>query len=418
MSPFDRYSTRETLQHPWVAGGGAAKDEPAFPAAVEAPLDTVLEMMRRFNAQERWRRAAQVSLALAKFRRAGAARARARMSGRGTGRLGSLRDERASLSSRCGVLTGDADRRGATVGFGGGGVATSAGMHSEGLLSSSWAEPSLGRAGRSSRKESQPLRASDERSPGHGGAGGHHPSLGEIGRAHSSVQIGTRHSSGTSPSPETASGPSRDGWRAGADTGGGRAQGVGWDVAECEGVQSSRQLGSHSTGSPQSSRDTGRVHRVSTSPNLSRRHSGLTIVDAASPGLSGGEGEAHRQVNSPGSVQSPAQGDGAGGPPRQMRSPSAELLAAGVDRMRLTRVRRSGSGLLGPGSAALARAESSSRSREATRPRDNNAAPREPAGGLTSETGARRPVPQALTKPPAFPDEQMARSRSRRSLVP
>jgi serine/threonine protein kinase len=46
--PMQRYTTRETLQHPWVTG---ADD---FAGSFNS-LDTVHEMMRRFNAERRWR---------------------------------------------------------------------------------------------------------------------------------------------------------------------------------------------------------------------------------------------------------------------------------------------------------------------------------------------------------------------------
>ena len=86
LSPIDRYSTHETLQHPWLNGGGVnvtdGREEATLAGGVagvvEAPLDTVIEMMRRFNAQERWRRAALAVLAVVRLRRHGAAVARAR----------------------------------------------------------------------------------------------------------------------------------------------------------------------------------------------------------------------------------------------------------------------------------------------------------------------------------------------------
>jgi len=80
MTPMDRYSTRETLQHPWVAAvdgdGEVYRQEGGGARRRSRDLDTVLEMMRRFNAQERWRRAAVAVFALATFRAAGARRAR------------------------------------------------------------------------------------------------------------------------------------------------------------------------------------------------------------------------------------------------------------------------------------------------------------------------------------------------------
>jgi len=48
-NPMQRYTTRETLQHPWVTGGEDL--ETSYNS-----LDTVHEMMRRFNAERRWRR--------------------------------------------------------------------------------------------------------------------------------------------------------------------------------------------------------------------------------------------------------------------------------------------------------------------------------------------------------------------------
>ncbi len=72
LEPMKRYSTRETLQHPWVTGGQAAADSEGLeelslglseesseismpPVCVQSSLDTVHEMMRRFNAERRLR---------------------------------------------------------------------------------------------------------------------------------------------------------------------------------------------------------------------------------------------------------------------------------------------------------------------------------------------------------------------------
>lgn len=433
MSPLDRYSTRETLQHPWVAGRGPVSDQPAFPALAEASLDTVLEMMCRFNAQERWRRVALVLVAVAKFRRAGAARAR--RSGRGAGREGGgargvgLLEGRAvqPTNSDSRAPSADAEWRGAAVGFGGGGDAGhDCGMHTKELLPGTWAEPSPRCANRPGKKKSQQLRASDERPAGHVCAGGYGSGgpggVCELGRARSSVQLGTRYSPSPSPSPEARRVPSRDGWRTGADTVGGRPHGAGWDGAGHELAPSIRQLGttscSHpqSTGSPQHSRNPA-LTRLLAPPHIARRHSSVAGAGNASSGAatsSGGEGEPYLQASSPCGGRPMTPSDGANGPTRQKTSPSVELLTAGVGRVHLARVRRSGSSVLGPGSAALSRAESSSRSCELPRPRDNNTDTRESIlTGRSSEAGTGSPI---RAKSPAFLDERMARSRSRQSL--
>jgi len=77
LAPMERYSTRETLQHPWlIAAGEAAGDEQSDRSSAEQPyadhldLDTVHEMMRRFNAERRLRRAGLVVMACSRFRRA------------------------------------------------------------------------------------------------------------------------------------------------------------------------------------------------------------------------------------------------------------------------------------------------------------------------------------------------------------
>ena len=95
LAPMERYSTRETLQHPWIvstgqeddgAGGGADGDgaggadggavgstdgngrRRSSVTSVES-LDTVHEMMRRFNAERRLRRAFWVVVACGRFER-------------------------------------------------------------------------------------------------------------------------------------------------------------------------------------------------------------------------------------------------------------------------------------------------------------------------------------------------------------
>ena len=62
---------RETLQHPWIVGAGeaAGAEEEEGPPPVES-LDTVHEMMRRFNAERRLRRAFWVVVACGRFQRA------------------------------------------------------------------------------------------------------------------------------------------------------------------------------------------------------------------------------------------------------------------------------------------------------------------------------------------------------------
>ena len=95
LAPMERYSTRETLQHPWIVSAGQ-DDNDAHGAdggdrdscrgsdegidgngrrrssAASRPsesLDTVHEMMRRFNAERRLRRAFWVVVACGRFER-------------------------------------------------------------------------------------------------------------------------------------------------------------------------------------------------------------------------------------------------------------------------------------------------------------------------------------------------------------
>ena len=74
-APMERYTTRETLQHPWLVGEdeGDEGDEGARQSTRSCEsLDTVHEMMRRFNAERRLRRAFWVVVACNRFARAGA----------------------------------------------------------------------------------------------------------------------------------------------------------------------------------------------------------------------------------------------------------------------------------------------------------------------------------------------------------
>jgi hypothetical protein len=78
LQPMERYSARETLQHPWLQGGEAGtgaehsgEEGGGHGEPVQHSLDTVHEMMRRFNAERRWRRAGRVVIACRRFRRAG-----------------------------------------------------------------------------------------------------------------------------------------------------------------------------------------------------------------------------------------------------------------------------------------------------------------------------------------------------------
>ena len=76
LAPMERYTTRETLQHPWLVeeaegDGGGGEGESSRVSARES-LDTVHEMMRRFNAERRLRRAFWVVVACNRFARAGA----------------------------------------------------------------------------------------------------------------------------------------------------------------------------------------------------------------------------------------------------------------------------------------------------------------------------------------------------------
>ena len=77
LAPMERYSTRETLQHPWIVGeaeGDGAGDEGQSQRDPRESLDTVHEMMRRFNAERRLRRAFWVVVACQRFACAGAER--------------------------------------------------------------------------------------------------------------------------------------------------------------------------------------------------------------------------------------------------------------------------------------------------------------------------------------------------------
>ena len=82
VEPMERYSTRETLQHPWLraAAADADADADADGGAADADgggevrldnLDTVHEMMRHFIAERRLRKAINVVIACGRFRRAG-----------------------------------------------------------------------------------------------------------------------------------------------------------------------------------------------------------------------------------------------------------------------------------------------------------------------------------------------------------
>ena len=74
LEPMERYSTRETLQHPWLRDDAAAgEDGPTDLTDVDPEsLGTVHEMMRRFIAAQRFKRAVLVVIACSRFRRAGA----------------------------------------------------------------------------------------------------------------------------------------------------------------------------------------------------------------------------------------------------------------------------------------------------------------------------------------------------------
>ena len=75
LEPMERYSTRETLQHPWLAehhDGAHGDDGPTDLTDVDPDsLGTVHEMMRRFIAEERLKKAVLVVIACGRFRRAG-----------------------------------------------------------------------------------------------------------------------------------------------------------------------------------------------------------------------------------------------------------------------------------------------------------------------------------------------------------
>ena len=77
---MERYTTRETMQHPWLVGeaegdsfnAGDEGSRQSQRVSGRDSLDTVHEMMRRFNAERRLRRAFWVVVACHRFARAGA----------------------------------------------------------------------------------------------------------------------------------------------------------------------------------------------------------------------------------------------------------------------------------------------------------------------------------------------------------
>ena len=89
LAPMERYSTRETLQHPWIVSAGQEDDGACgadgdggdgdgaadgngrrrWSLTSTESLDTVHEMMRRFNAERRLRRAFWVVVACGRFER-------------------------------------------------------------------------------------------------------------------------------------------------------------------------------------------------------------------------------------------------------------------------------------------------------------------------------------------------------------
>ena len=73
LEPMERYSTRETLQHPWMADDGELGEGVADLTEVDPEsLGTVHEMMRRFIAARRLKRAMLVVVACGRFQRAAA----------------------------------------------------------------------------------------------------------------------------------------------------------------------------------------------------------------------------------------------------------------------------------------------------------------------------------------------------------
>jgi len=68
LEPMERYSTREALQHPWLDPDAVDEGDDAAP--IES-LNTVHEMMRRFNAERRLKRVGFAVIACGRFRRAG-----------------------------------------------------------------------------------------------------------------------------------------------------------------------------------------------------------------------------------------------------------------------------------------------------------------------------------------------------------
>ena len=74
LEPMERYSTRETLQHPWFSGDEIEEAADLAEAGSDA-LATVHEMMRSFIAARRLKRAGFVVIACSRFRRAAGGRA-------------------------------------------------------------------------------------------------------------------------------------------------------------------------------------------------------------------------------------------------------------------------------------------------------------------------------------------------------
>ena len=71
LAPMERYSTRETLQHPWLNDAVGECGEEGGGGEVPESLHTVHEMMRRFNAEQKLKRVFLTVLAVGRFRRAG-----------------------------------------------------------------------------------------------------------------------------------------------------------------------------------------------------------------------------------------------------------------------------------------------------------------------------------------------------------
>lgn len=78
LEPMERYSTREALQHPWLCEAGSVTPPDIGEVQLDQ-LDTVHEMLRKFNAERRLRRAVHAVLACIWLQRAAQEKAACRL---------------------------------------------------------------------------------------------------------------------------------------------------------------------------------------------------------------------------------------------------------------------------------------------------------------------------------------------------